>query len=206
MNAVPVFLRALADWWRDWVNLAVLNLAWMLCWLVVVLGPPATFAAYRLAHDFVRGQSLYPKELLVFLRKYFLVSWLWFLLQLLVAFGVYVNLGFYSTLGTGLGALLQGATLAVAALWLLLQLYALPFYMEQEQSSLPLAYRNALLTILASPFYTLLLGLMMAALLVLCIRLPFLLFFGVPLLVVITASTAVRERLQAFGKRSGASE
>ena len=201
MNAFSVFLSALTDWWRDWVNMAVLNLAWMLCWLTVILGPPATFAAYRVANDFTKGGSLYPRELLGMLRRYFLQSWAWFLLQLAVAAAVLVNLQFYGSLGSGLGSVLQGATLVIVAAWLLLQLYALPYLMEQERPSLGQAYRNSLLTTLASPLYTFILAIITGLLLALCVRLPFLLLFGVPMLIAVTGSHAVLERLERFGKR-----
>ncbi|HEX7005348.1 MAG TPA: hypothetical protein VF168_14280 [Trueperaceae bacterium] len=206
MAAIPVFLRGLGDWWRDWVNMAVLNLAWMLCWLTVVLGPPATFAAYRVANDFAHERTLYPRELPSMLRRYFLKSWLWFLLQLLVAAGVLVNLQFYGGLGSGLGSVLQGATLAAAVAWLLLQLYALPYLMEQDRPSLRQALRNSLLTTLASPLYTLILGVVIAILLALCVRLPFLLLFGIPMLIAVTCSHAVLERLERFGKRTAPEE
>ncbi|MEX2536305.1 MAG: hypothetical protein WD273_11985 [Trueperaceae bacterium] len=201
VTAFSVFMRALGDWWRDWVNMAVLNLAWMLCWLTIVLGPPATFAAYRVANDFANERTLYPRELPGMLRRYFLQSWGWFLLQLLVAAGVLVNLQFYGEMQSGVGAVLQGATLVVAGIWLLLQLYALPYLMEQGQPGLQLALRNALLTALASPLYTLIIGVIVALLLAICVRLPFLLLFGVPMLIAVIGSHAVLERLERFGKR-----
>jgi uncharacterized membrane protein YesL len=201
MTAVSVFVRALRDWWRDWVNMAVLNLVWMLCWLTVILGPPATFTAYKVANDFANERTLYPRELPGMLRRYFLQSWLWFLLQLVVAAAVLVNLQFYGGLGGGLGAVLTGATLVVAGIWLLVQLYTLPYLMEQERPGLHLALRNSLLTALASPLYTLIFGAIVALLLAICVRLPFLLLFGVPMLIAVTSSHAVLERLERFGKR-----
>jgi uncharacterized membrane protein YesL len=200
MSAAEVFLRALGDWWRDWVNMAVLNLAWMLCWLTVVLGPPATFAAYRVANDFAHGRTLYPRELPGMLRRYFAASWLWFLLQLAVAAGVLLNLRFYGGLDSALGRVLEGATLVLAAAWLLVQIYVLPYLMEQEEPTLGRALRNSALTALASPLYTLLLGIISAVLLAVCVRLPFLLLFGVPMLIAVTGSHAVLDRLRKYGK------
>jgi uncharacterized membrane protein YesL len=206
VSAFPVFLRALSDWWRDWVNMAVLNLAWMLCWLTVVLGPPATFVAFRVANDFAHGRTLYPRELVGMLRRYFVRSWLWFLLQLVVAVGVLVNLRFYGSLGNRLGAALQGATLVFAAAWLLIHIYVLPYLMEQEEPGLGRALRNAMLTALASPLYTLVLGVIGAVLVAACVRLPFLLLFGVPMLIAVTGSHAVLDRLRAYGKLEPRSE
>ena len=200
MNAGPVLLRALSDWWRDWVNMAVINLGWMVCWLTLLLGPPATFVAYRVANDFVHGRSLYPRELPGLVRRYFLRSWGWFLINLAVAAAALINLQFYASLDSTLGSVLQGATLTVAGGWLLVQFYALPYLMEQDRPLLSRALRNALLTTLASPLYTLLLAAACGLLLALCVRLPFLLLFGVPMLIAVTGSHAVLERLEAFGK------
>ncbi|MEX2540991.1 MAG: hypothetical protein WD314_04255 [Trueperaceae bacterium] len=201
MSAFPVFVRALGDWWRDWVNMAMLNLAWMLCWLTVILGPPATFVAYRVANDFAHERTLYPRELAGMLRRYFLVSWAWFLLQLVVVVAVLLNLHFYGSLNSRLGGALQGATLVVAGVWLLLQMYALPYLMEQGRPGLRLALRNALLTVLANPLYALVMAGVSAVLLALCVRLPFLLLFGVPMLIVVFGSHAVIDRLERYGKR-----
>lgn len=200
MRAFDVFLESLSEWWRDWLNMALLNVVWMLCWLTVLLGPPATMVAYRIASDFGRGGTLYPRELPGMLRRYFLQGWLWFLLQLVVATGVLVNLQFYARLGEPIGPLLRGATLAVTALWLLLQIYTLPYLMEQGRGGLGLALRNSLLTTLASPLYTLVLGIIVGVLAAACLRLPFLLLFGVPMLIALIGSIAVRDRLAHFGK------
>ncbi|MCP4277991.1 MAG: hypothetical protein GY779_16730, partial [Gammaproteobacteria bacterium] len=49
---------------------------------------------------------------------------------------------------------LQGGFLAIGLGWLVVQFYALPFLMEQEQAHLKTAFRNGLFTMLAAPGYT----------------------------------------------------
>ena len=55
---VQVVGLALSDWWDDWVNMVVINLLWWLCWLTVVLGPPATFGMYYATNQLAHGSRL----------------------------------------------------------------------------------------------------------------------------------------------------
>ena len=123
--------RAVRDWWRDWVNMAALNLAWLLCWLTVLLGPPATFVLYGVVHDYVHGRSFELRETPALLRRYALKSWLWLLGNLLVAGGLWLNLQFY-TQDTLWASALRALTLLVGALWLAVQFYTLPYLLEQR--------------------------------------------------------------------------
>jgi len=62
VDQIPVSLRvvmqAFSDWWDDWVNMVVINLVWALCWLTIVLGPPATFGLYHVTNRLVEGQAV----------------------------------------------------------------------------------------------------------------------------------------------------
>ncbi|MCB0021257.1 MAG: hypothetical protein KDE09_25850, partial [Anaerolineales bacterium] len=74
--------RALTVWWDDWLNQLLLNLVWALCWLTVVLGPPATFALMFGAQELARGSSEGLRELAPVARRYFGQAWAWFGLNL----------------------------------------------------------------------------------------------------------------------------
>jgi uncharacterized membrane protein YesL len=193
-----IILIALKDWWRDWVNMAALNLGWLLCWATIILGPPATFTLYEIAHEFVNGKSFEYRELPRMMRRHFLRSWLWLLLNVCLAFGVYLNLLYYSRLAPLWNLLLLLLTLWVALAWIVVQFYALPFLMASQKPQLFLAFRNAFLTMLASPWYSLVMLVFILLLAALMSRLIALLFVGLPLLVVVLGSHAVRERLEHF--------
>lgn len=200
-RSVEVIKTSLAVWWHDWLALATLNLLWILCWVTLVLGPPATFALYRAAHLSVSGQVIDFRELLPFLRRDLLKSWLWLLVNLLIAMGLWLNLQFYLRLDSGWAAWLRFAPLLAGGLWVALQLYALPYLVEQESFSLRRAFRNALFTALASPLYSAVLLCFTGLLLYAGSRLVFLFFLGLPCLVAILGTCAVRERLATFGVR-----
>ena len=188
---------AVRDWWRDWVNMAALNLAWLLCWLTLLLGPPATFVLYAVIHDYVQGRSFELRETPALLRRYALKSWLWLLANLLVAGGLWLNLQFY-TQGTLWATALRALSILVGALWLAVQFYALPYLLEQKRLSLRQATRNAFLTVLASPFYTLVLVGFTLVLVLVSVRLVVLLFLGVPPLIAVLGVHAVAERLEHY--------
>ena len=194
-----VIARAVTDWWRDWVNLAALNLALLLCWLSVVLGPPATFALYDIVHDYVYGRSFELAELPALLRRYALKSWLWLLSNALVAGGVWLNLQVYTSAVPS--AALRALSLFIGALWLVVQFYALPYLLEQERLSLRVAYRNALLTVLASPLYTFVVFGFALVLALVSVRFVVFLFLGIPALIVVLGVHAVAERLGSYRVR-----
>lgn len=103
MDQIPVSLRVVAqafsDWWDDWVNMVVINLVWALCWLTIVLGPPATFGLYHVTNGLVEGQAVELRGMLEGIRRYFLHSWTWMLLNLVAAVVVWLNIGFYLQIG-----------------------------------------------------------------------------------------------------------
>lgn len=193
-----VIKSAIADWWRDWVNLTALNLAWILCWLTVVLGPPSTFVIYHIADNLIQGQSLHLRELPTMVGRCFLKSWLWMLPNLLLAAGIWLNLQFYSRLKTFWAEWAELLSLLLGVLWLLLQFYALPYLMKQERFTLRQAYRNALFTVLASPLYSLIVGAFAALIIYLSTRFIVLLFLGGPVLIVMLGMHAVTERLRTY--------
>jgi hypothetical protein len=193
-----VIKLALFDWWRDWVNMAALNLVWVLCWVTVVLGPPFTFAVYSIANEFVHGRSMDWRELPGMLRRYLLTSWAWMFLNVLMALGLWANFHFYAQLGTAWSVWLQYLSVLVAIFWLVMQFYTLPYLMEQDRPRLGQAYKNAALTALASPFYTLVVAGLAALVMVVSIRLVVLLFLGGPCFVAVLGAHAVLERLTTY--------
>jgi|SRR5688572_8082587 len=193
--------QAFRDWWDDWVNMVVLNLLWWLAWLTIVLGPPATFGLYYVINNLVHGKSLGPRGLLEGGRLYFLQSWVWLLLNLIVVLVIGINYFYYASLTTAWANFLQAAFLPLGLAWLIIQFYALPYFMEQEEKRVTLALRNGLFTALAAPSYTLVV--VGAAVLVtgLSVGTVALLFLGGPCLIATLGSRAVVERLETYRVR-----
>ena len=205
MDQIPVSLRvvgqAFSDWWDDWVNMVVINLVWALCWLTIVLGPPATFGLYHVTNRLVEGQAVELRGMLEGIRRYFLQSWSWMLLNLVAAAVIWLNVGFYLRFESVWAGLLRWTMVFIALLWGIVQFYSLPYLMEQEQKRLGLALRNGLFTALAAPGYTLVVGGIAASIVVISLVTIFPLLFGGPCLVAALGNRAVRERLETYRVR-----
>jgi uncharacterized membrane protein YesL len=194
-----VIAQALRDWWDDWINQVVIAIVWLLCWLTVVPGPPATLGLYYVANRLAHGDSLGLRGLVQGARRYFVKSWQWALLNLAALLVLAVDLTFYGQIQAAWAGFLQGIFIILGLLWLLVQFYALPFLMEQEQKSLKLALRNGLFLALSAPGYTLVLACIAALLLLFCAVLILPLFLGFPGLFAAIGNRAVIERLATYG-------
>ena len=190
----------LKAWWEAWTGLWLLGLVWVLCWMTLVLGPPATFGFFYSVRWLIAEGDINWKHFYRMTIKHILVSWLWFLAYVLVLFLAYSNYIFYNSLANGVGSFLRVLALVVGFLWTVVQFYALPYYVLLEKKSLWIAWKNSLFTILASPIFSLVLWVVLAALLFLHLAI-FPIFLAGPGLVVLLSSMAVENRIQKFGIR-----
>jgi len=194
-----VILQTLRDWWDEWLNMLVVGMVWFVCLMTVLLGPPATLGLYHVTHALAHGESLGVSGLIAGGRRYFLKGWLWALVNLAASILLFANFLFYGQIDAVWGGLLQGLFLGLSVLWLVVQFYTLPYLMEQEQQQLRLALRNGLLTVFASPGYTLVVVGVAALISMLSLLLVIPLFLGAPGLVALLGSRAVLERIETFG-------
>jgi hypothetical protein len=196
-----VIAQAFADWWDELFGMAVISVAWLLCWLTIILGPPATFGLYYYSNGLAHGKNLGFGGFVEGGRRFFLKSWLWMLLNLAAFVLISVNVMFYGQFDTLWALFLRGLMLVTTLTWLGTQFYALPYLMEQEKQQLRLALRNGLLTLLAAPMYSLIIVVVAAVLMALSLLLVFPLILGVPALISALGTRAVSERLDAFRVR-----
>jgi hypothetical protein len=197
--SLHVIWRALKNWYDDWFNLFILNFLVTLSWVTIILGPPMVFGLYEIGRELAHGRSNGPGELFRAAKRHFLASWLWMLSNIVAAVVVLVNVSFYWQMGKSWSIILVSIFLFLGIFWAMMQVYVVPYYMEQMNKSLRLAYRNAALTFLASPGYTLVLFLYAAFWLIVSFGFILPLILGAPSLAVVTSNYAVMERLQAFG-------
>jgi uncharacterized membrane protein YesL len=192
--------KALKVWWEGWFSVLLFGFVWLLCWVTVILGPPATFGFFHAVRWWMVEKETKWDQFYRMGKKHFVTSWLWFLANLLVFFLVFANYVFYGSLESDISRLLQFLALVVGSLWLAVQLYALPYFVLLEKKSLTIAWKNGLFTILASPVFSLVVFAAIAAVGYLHLTLMPLLFGG-PGLIVMLASIAVEDRIQKFGIR-----
>jgi hypothetical protein len=159
-----VLRAALSDTWNDLLTTALSNLLWFFFTLLVVTAPPATLALFYVANRIARGEPTDPGDFLRGLRSYFGVGWRWGLLHGAVLFllvGDVILTGQLSQ--SAVARLAQGFYLAVLGVWLMLQLYVLPFLFEQETPSLRLALRNGATMLGTNMIFSVVLALLLVA-------------------------------------------
>jgi hypothetical protein len=168
LDLISIFKHALSDLWEDVWTTAVVSFAWLICMLLVLPAPFATFGLFyytnRRAHDELADH----KDFWFGVRAYWPVALRWGLVNLFVLLVLVMDYRL-----TGLGGsspavrFAQGLYVTLTVFWILLQFYALPFLFEQETPSLRSAWRNAAVMIGKHPLYTLAFGLLLAVLLLL---------------------------------------
>jgi hypothetical protein len=112
----------------------------------------------RLAH----GEVADVRDFLEALRRYFLAGWTWGAANLLVIallIGDYIVTGRLSA--SPAARFTQGFYLAALGIWLLIQLFALPFLFEQEKASLWQGIRNGAVFVGRAPVFSLFLGVLL---------------------------------------------
>lgn len=198
---IKVIKWSIRTWWDDLIGLAMINLIWVLCWITVILGPPATLGLYYLSYELVGGQSLGLGGLIEGMRKYFLKSWGWALANLLVLFLLWSNIVFYTNMDSVWVKGLPLVMIVLGLVWMTVQFYGLPFLMLQEQKSLIAAWRNAYVIAALNPGYTTVLMIFAVLVAVLSVVFVLPLFLGAVPLIAILGCQAVKDRVEDFKQR-----
>jgi hypothetical protein len=144
-GAWRVFRKTLSDLWDEMYVLVVVNVLWVALNVLVVTGPPATAGLFVLTHRLACGKAVGLRDFFEGLRRYFWRSWLWAAVAgagFFILGGDVVLIGSLSS--TNYVIAIQGFFLMLLFLWAFVLLYAFPVILEQEQPSLRLALRNAL--------------------------------------------------------------
>jgi hypothetical protein len=180
--------EALSAWLRSWYHWVNRCMLWVLCCLIVVLGPPATFALFYAAFYNVHGADL-PSigEMARAARGFFWSSWLWALIS--AAVGALLWLVYNAG-----GTFVHWIAFLIGVLWLAGQFYALPRFILQDEKNLLLAEREGFALAFTQPLFTL--AVYGLALVVGFINLFLIapLAMGGPALVAVLATQAVFER------------
>lgn len=199
--AVEVVRQSVTEWWDHWFGLAALGVIWLLACLTIILAPPATLGLADAIRSIPQGQAPSVADWWKSTRRYFGQAWLMALLNLLLAFLFWTNFWFYTQLGTPLASNLRWVFLPLTILWLIIQLYAVAFLLEQERKNVGIALRNGFYLVLAAPLYTLIVGGVGLGLLFFSILLIVPLVLGSPALILLLSYFAVSERIAAYQLR-----
>ena len=150
-RAFSIVGQALRVWWSDFLLLIFFNLAWLALQIPIVTGPPATAAMYAIARRLADGELIEPRHGLEALRRMFGPGWVWGAINLLIVGVVVGNFWLYQS---ATGWLWAGARLVWGVIglgWFAVNLFYWPFWLAQEQHSLPVTFRNSFLFLAKRP-------------------------------------------------------
>jgi len=198
--------QALQVWWDELFRLMLVNGLFLVCWLTIILGPPATFALYHVSHRSIEGYQPTLRDFQLGTKLFFGKSWLWALANLVVLSVLGSNILFYGAVNESWSLYVRLFVVFLILLWVTVQYYALSFMMIQETKSLRMAWKNSLLTILASPGNMLAIWAFGVLILVASVPAALPIMMGIIPFLAILATQAVVDRLQALSAMSGTGE
>ena len=174
-EAAAVFWQTLKDIWEELYSLALVNLVWLFSWslplaagaltrhpavivltIVVSLGLFAVTTAgiYCVTNRVARGKTFHFSDFIAGIKKYWWRAILWLLANIVIIGMGALNLWFYTNNFTGMWVVLVGGFwLAVVIFWLTMQMYYWPSLVEQQETKMLVAWRNAAYLVMANPFY-----------------------------------------------------
>jgi hypothetical protein len=225
IDALRVVRFSLRDLWEELLLLVLLNIVWSLaallpvipllvlkavnlilvvalCLLLFLPLPIVTGALAFVANQISRGKAVGWETFAAGLRRYWAKSLVVALINLVVFVLLLANVWFYGSVLQGIWTnVAVSVWLVVGLYWLLVQVFWFPMILELESEQVLVALRNALAMVVITPGFSLVLGVLIAALAVLCIALtlPVVLFMAALLLLV--ANHATRSRLAYAQKK-----
>jgi hypothetical protein len=159
--------------WVVWLA----EILFVVCSLPIVTAPAAFAGMYFTMTELANGESVDWTTFFTGLKKYYAAGYRWFAINLL-AVSVLVFYTLFALNPDGpfdpsTGALLSGIPLALMAVWALINFFTFPLMLAQEKPSYRQAIRNSVVIYLKWPVFTLIFGLLMAAILALSLWLIF---------------------------------
>ena len=137
-----------------------------------------------------------PKDFLAALRRYFGLGWQWGLLNLFVFFLLIGDVILTNRLSqSNMAYFFKGMYVTLIIIWLLWQLYTLPFLFEQEKPNLRLALRNGAAMLGKNIGFSLWLAVLLVAVLAMGTVFFFVVFAAGAVLIALVGNHAVLNRL-----------
>jgi uncharacterized membrane protein YesL len=202
-TVLSLFGRAIAAIWQDLWTVLVVDALWLLSNLLLIPGPPATLALTAYCNGIVAGEPLDHLDYWRYFKQSWGIGWKWGAFNLLVM--TFLAGDFYITsraLDFPGRKLMLGVYLGLGIIWLVLQLFALPFLYEQKTMRLRQAWGNSQVLLASNPGFMLIL--LVGLGLVLLIGIPLFgltIFFG-PVFTSLVANLAVKDRLSHSNKKN----
>lgn len=143
--AFKILGLAFRDTWQEFWTILIVQLLFLLAMILIIPGPPAVMALFYYGNKVVHEEPVNERDFLNAIRQYWGPAWRWGLMNLFITgllTGDYYLTG-KLTNNANLAPIFQGLYITLLAGWLVLQLFTLPFLLEQKQPLVFQALRNA---------------------------------------------------------------
>lgn len=155
-SAFKIITASLRDTWLDLWSALVCNITWLLACVLILPGPPVTLALYYYANQTVHGEAIYVADFFKAIPRFVKTGWRWGIVNLVVL--AILGADIYLTRSsdpTNAGLFFRGIYFTLLAFWFLIQIFALPFMLEQEKPAVFQALRNSVVLIGRHPIFSL---------------------------------------------------
>jgi hypothetical protein len=143
--------QATRQWWYEWAHILFMSMAWLVCQVAIVTGPPATAVFYALLAKSAQREWWAPKDAWQMAKAMAWPSWKWAILNLIVVGVTLSNLLAYWDIPGGLWTALRVLWLTALTIWVAMNLLYWPFWLVQSDRSLRNTYANCGRFLLVNP-------------------------------------------------------
>ncbi len=134
---------ALLEAYDSFSQLAIANILWFILTIPLVTAPPAAAGLFFYTHELAHRHPVDWRTFFTGFRKYFWLSWIWAVTNLVAIIILGVNAWFYMQVKTAWAPWMAGFFVGILVLWLLLQMYTFPLLLEQTDQRMRVALRNS---------------------------------------------------------------
>ena len=158
--ALKILGWAFRDVWKEMWTILIVHLIFLFGNILIVLGPPVTVALFFYGNKIAHGEMASERDFFAAIRYYWKPAWRWGVLNLLILGLLIGDYHLTARLVTRpeTAHFVQGLYITLIAVWLLVQIFALPFLFEQEQPLVSQALRNSVVFIRRNLVFVLMLG------------------------------------------------
>ncbi len=186
-----IIKNAIGDFWDEMFWLVIFNVLWLICLVLIIPYPLATFGLFFIAYDVGEGKGIKFSQFFSYGFKMWRQAYLWGIINLVVLSVMWVNFTFYGTVEAEWAAMAQMFMLALLVLWLVLQFITLAFYPRLAKPQYKLAVRNAGIAMSRYPLLALLLVAALAVMSVLIFFVPAIIVIGAAAILALIANRIV---------------
>ncbi|MBK8986696.1 MAG: hypothetical protein IPM39_11540 [Chloroflexi bacterium] len=151
IRVTAVLLQASKRWWYEWTAVLPIALAWFVCQVLVLPGPPATAVLFSLMRQSYDNQWWNGRDIWTAAKELFWPAWQWALVNGLVIGLALFNLLTYWDVPGPLWIFLRVVWLLALTVWLGLNLVYWPFWLAQADKSMRNTYANGGRFLLLNP-------------------------------------------------------